>query len=156
MDENNQVLVWLIQNKEFIKMAAICKKVGIKEANFSKYAKSGYLPKKYIEPIAKIISRFGFVGSGVDLKVPIPIIQTTVPDQKQTVLVQTPSAQVNTPKIKPKVPFEKEKWFFAEKYTLYPAASKPLIQALTPKWKYEKNRSDAEIKKAWEMFQEEG
>lgn len=92
----------------------------------------------------------------VPVNVNDPVIPATVPAEKQPIPAQTPSDAVNTPKLEPKVPFEKEKWFFAEKYTLYPAASKPLTQALTPKWKYEKNRSDAEIKKAWEMFQEEG
>jgi hypothetical protein len=53
------------------------------------------------------------------------------------------------------VPFEKEKLFFREKYTLHPESSKPTIPALLTSWKAQKLRSDAEIKKAWEKFQSE-
>jgi hypothetical protein len=92
----------------------------------------------------------------VPVKVNDPVIPVAPPSEKKTVPVQAPSEAVNTPKIEPRVPFEKEKWFFAEKYTLHPATSKPLIPALVPKWKLDKSRSDAAIKKAWEKFREEG
>lgn len=85
---------------------------------------------------------------------PAPLLVVEKP-KKTEPMVETPSTPVNSLKIEPKVPFEKEKWFFAEKYTLMPLSSKPLIPALIPKWKADKIKSDTEIKKAWEKFQNE-
>lgn len=152
----NQVLDWLVENKKWIKVSAICKSVGIDDGNFSRYVKSRSLPEKYVDPIVKIISRFGFSGTTSANKSAVIVPKEAVLAKKAPTDIQVPSDSQNIDEKVGKVPFEKEKWFFIEKYTLMPLSSKPLITALIPKWKADKIKSDTEIKKAWEKFQNEG
>jgi hypothetical protein len=54
MELSKDIFVWLNKNKEWFKVSAICKKVGIDKGNFSKYKKSGELPEKFIQPILSL------------------------------------------------------------------------------------------------------
>ncbi len=94
MELSTDIFKWLEKNKEWFKVSAICKKVGIDKGNFSKYRKEGELPEKFIQPILAIIIPMGFIVKKTELP------KNTTQDKEETTQAELPPADTEneTPK----------------------------------------------------------
>lgn len=60
-EQSSGIMKWLEENKEFIKVNAVCKAVGYTSANLAAVkANGGNIPIKYIDGILTIIRKFGY------------------------------------------------------------------------------------------------
>ena len=64
MTVSETIFKWLEDNKDFIKVQAICERLNIDKGNFSKYRSSKSIPEKYLIPIIELIKPFGFKEEG--------------------------------------------------------------------------------------------
>jgi len=59
LSKSSKICDWLISHT-LINNSALCRELGVNPANFYRYIKMNEIPEKFISPLVKILSNYGY------------------------------------------------------------------------------------------------